>query len=74
MDSNFIAPPSVFQYRPRMSKPPEEHRVDDPVAAFERLKSAVKQALTVSKPEILRREAEAKEMRKTKRNGSSDSH
>jgi len=43
------------------------HRVDDPAQAMQRLQSAMKQVLTVSKPEILRREREAKEQRKKKR-------
>lgn len=48
---------------------PEEHRVDNPAEAFERLKAGVRQALTVSKPEIVRREREAKEERKRERDG-----
>jgi len=44
-----------------------EYRVDDPVAAMNRMKGALKQILTVSKPEILRREKEAKEQRKRER-------
>jgi hypothetical protein len=45
------------------------HRVDDPALAMERLRGAMQQIVTVSKPEILRREREAKEERKKKRGG-----
>ena len=44
-----------------------DYRVDNPAEAFERMKRAVAQALTVSKPEIVRREVEAAEQRKNKR-------
>lgn len=47
-------------------KPPE-YRVDNPDEAFARLQNGVRQALTVSKPEILKREREAKEQRKQHR-------
>ena len=43
--------------------------VENPAEAFERFREGMKQILTVSKPEILRREREAKEQRKAKRNG-----
>ena len=54
-----------------MSNPPEP--VDDPKQAFERMREAMKQIVTVSKPEILRREAEDKKQRKERRrNGLSN--
>jgi hypothetical protein len=53
-----------------MSEPSEpEYRVDNPAEAFDRLKAGVKQALTVSKPEIVRREQEAKKTRQSRRQG-----
>lgn len=41
--------------------------VNDPQQAFERMREAMKQIVTVSKPEILRREAEDKKQRATQR-------
>jgi hypothetical protein len=41
--------------------------VDNPAEAMERQRAAMKQILTVSKPEIVRREREAKEERKEQR-------
>ena len=56
-----------------MSKPnPAEipsYRVADPAEAFERLKAGVKQAMSVSKPEIVRLEEEAKKARHAHRHG-----
>ena len=50
------------------------HRVENPAEAFEKLRTAMRQVLTVSKPEIVRREAEAKVRREQKRkNGLPDS-
>ena len=46
--------------------------VDDPAKAMERMREAMKQIVTVSKPEILRREAEAKELRKNKRRNGAE--
>lgn len=43
------------------------HKVDDPARAMERMREAMRQIVTVSKPELLRREREAKEQRKQKR-------
>lgn len=48
-------------------QPVPPYRVENPSEAFERMRAGVKRALNVSKPEILRREAEAKEQRKTER-------
>ena len=45
----------------------EPQPVDDPKRAMERMQDAMRQILTVSKPEIQRREKEAKEERKAKR-------
>jgi hypothetical protein len=58
-----------------MSSDPE-HRVDDPVAAMERMKSALKQIMTVSKEEIVRRERAAnlpaRNSKKTRKNAHPD--
>lgn len=43
------------------------HPVENPVEAFEKLREAMKQVLTVSKPEIVRREAKDRERRKDER-------
>jgi hypothetical protein len=43
------------------------HPVDDPAKAMERMREAMKRIVTVSKPEILRREDEAQKERKKKR-------
>ncbi|HEY3900686.1 MAG TPA: hypothetical protein VGM54_18905 [Chthoniobacter sp.] len=45
----------------------DDFRVENPTEAFEKMRSAMKQILTVSKPEILKREKEAKEQRKRKK-------
>jgi hypothetical protein len=45
----------------------EEKPVENPALAMERMREAMRQIVTVSKPEILRREREAKEQRKGKR-------
>lgn len=47
--------------------PDSSHPVENPAQAFEKLRAAMKQVLTVSKPEIVRREAEDRERRKGKR-------
>lgn len=49
------------------SLPIPTYRVENPAEAFERLKAGVKTALAVSKPEILRREEEAKKSRQAER-------
>lgn len=41
----------------------------DPAQAMERMREAMKQIVTVSKPEIQRREAEAKKTRQGQRQG-----
>ena len=53
-----VAPPFRFRYASRMSESakPEPH-------PFDKLKDAMRKILTVSKPEILRREAEEKQRR-----------
>jgi len=43
------------------------HKVDDPAQAMERMREAMRKIVTVSKPELLRREREAKEARKQKK-------
>ena len=56
-----IAPPLQSVYTLPMSDP---QPVDDPKRAMGRMQDAMRQILTVSKPEILKREREAKEQRK----------
>lgn len=60
-----IAPPFGFRYGPGMSDTAKPD--PNPPTEAERFREAMKQIMTVSKPEILRREAEAKEQRKNKK-------
>lgn len=48
-------------------QPREEYRVENPKAAMEKAASAMRHMLTVSKPEILRREAQYRKERKEKK-------